>query len=94
MSSGKLGGNVFVDMLTTPRLDKNPIIEIEQPEVISSPNLEILNQSYQKAVEIHTYLCEKNKFLTNNEKLKFCSAGRYFMKQYLKEIVKKVSSSS
>ncbi|MFW9948775.1 MAG: hypothetical protein ACFFKA_01450 [Candidatus Thorarchaeota archaeon] len=46
----------------------------------------ILNQSYQKAFEIHQIL-QNNNELSNDQKLEICRLGRYFMKQYLKDII-------
>jgi hypothetical protein len=86
MSSGKLGSNIFVDVSVSPRSDE---ILIEPIPQISIPYLNILSPSYQKAVEIHEFLL-KSEHLTNDQKLDFCSVGRHFMKQYLKEILKKV----
>ncbi|MFX0011112.1 MAG: hypothetical protein ACFE9R_12405 [Candidatus Hermodarchaeota archaeon] len=52
-------------------------------------SITILNPSYQKAVKIHQIL-HNNKELSNEQKLEFCTLGRYFMKKYLKEIVRKL----
>ena len=49
----------------------------------------IMNPSYQKAVKIHQTL-QNNKNLSNEQKLEYCTLGRYFMKQYLKEVVRKL----
>ncbi len=93
MSSGKVQQSCFVDVpkITIPHsyfsiLDSNfpnktIVNEIE--------NITILNVSYQKAVEIHQILLNNNN-LSNSEKLDFCNVGRYFMKQYLKDVIKKL----
>ena len=87
MSSGKVGSNIFVDMPAPPRSNESLLVNPELIPEISIPNLNIPSPSYQKAVEIHEFL-QKSEDLTNDQKLDFCSVGRYFMKQYLKEIVK------
>ena len=78
-------------MPVTPRIvSPEDFISVEKIETNIIPNINILNQSYQKAVEVHEILL-KSEDLTNNQKLDFCSVGRYFMKQYLKDIVKKIT---
>ena len=70
--------------LETKDEDFHNLIVLNEIESIT-----ILNPSYQKAVKIHQIL-QNNKKLSNKEKLEFCTLGRYFMKQYLKEIVRKL----
>ena len=52
----------------------------------------INNKSLIKALEIHEFLLSAEN-LTNNEKLNYCKIGRYFMKAFLKEIVRKYANS-
>jgi hypothetical protein len=51
-------------------------------------NSNSINYSLLKAIEVHNFLIT-NKNLTNNQKLDYCQIGRYFMKAFLKEIVRK-----
>ena len=48
-----------------------------------------LTKCYGKIVNVHTFLLNNEK-LTNTQKLDFCKIERYFMKAYLKEMMKKV----
>ena len=70
--------------LETKDDDFHKLIVLNEIESIS-----ILNTSYQKAVKIHQIL-QNNKKLSNEQKLEFCTLGRYFIKQYLKEVVRKL----
>ena len=47
-----------------------------------------LTKFYGKIINIHFFL-SNNKELTNNQKLDYCTIERYFMKLYLREIMKK-----
>lgn len=91
MSSGDVSKSFIRDFLSgiTPEsaletkdddfLNLNVLNEIE--------SITILNPSYKKAVKIH-HILQNNKTLSNKQKLEFCTLGRYFIKQYLKEIVR------
>ena len=48
-----------------------------------------LTKFYGKIVNIHSFLLNSEE-LTINQKLDYCSIERYFMKLYLKEMMKKV----
>ena len=48
-----------------------------------------LTKFYGKIVNVHSFLLN-NEELTNTQKLDYCSMERYFMKLYLKEMMKKV----
>ena len=48
-----------------------------------------LTKCYGKIVNVHSFLLN-NEELTNTQKLDYCSMERYFMKAYLKEMMKKV----
>jgi hypothetical protein len=93
MSSGRVQQGFFAGILklsTTPSdfstLDSNSPNKTILNEI---ENINIINQSYQKAVVIHNILLNNND-LSNSEKFDFCNIGRYFMKQYLKEVIKKL----
>jgi hypothetical protein len=73
----------------TPQSDFNEIKLHDQITFSENAPISALNQSYQKVVEIHQIL-RINKGLSNIQKLNFSSIGRYFIKQYLKDIVKKL----
>jgi len=47
-----------------------------------------LTKFYGKIINIHFFL-SNNKELTNNQKLDYCTIERYFMKLYLREMMKK-----
>ncbi len=47
-----------------------------------------LTKFYDKIINIHFFL-SNNKELTNNQKLDYCTIERYFMKLYLREMMKK-----
>jgi hypothetical protein len=48
-----------------------------------------LTKCYGKIINIHFFL-SNNKELTNEQKLDYCSIERYFMKLYLREMMKKM----
>ena len=48
-----------------------------------------LTKFYGKIVNVHSFLLNSEE-LTNNQKLDYCSMERYYMKVYLKEMMKKV----
>ena len=79
-----LSGMIPKSALETKDDDFHNLIVLNEIDSIT-----ILNPSYQKAVKIHQIL-QNNKKLSNKEKLEFCTLGRYFMKQYLKEIIRKL----
>jgi hypothetical protein len=93
MSSGKAGINYSIEIF-----DKSDDISITVLPVIKKKYEFILNKScvdhkltkcYGKIVNVHSYLLNNDE-LTNTQKLDYCSMERYFMKAYLKEMMKKV----
>lgn len=79
-------------------LDKPVIYDIpsepifEKLTVSNFTNLDFnnkLTKVYGKIINIHFFL-SNNKKLTNNQKLDYCTIERYFMKLYLKEMIKKM----
>ena len=92
MSSGKAGINYPIEIL-----DKSDYISIPDLPVIEKKYEFKLNKScvdhkltksYGKIVNVHSYLLNNDE-LTNTQKLDYCSMERYFMKEYLKERMKK-----
>ena len=79
-----LSGIIPESALETKDNDFHNLIVLNKIESIT-----IMNSSYQKATKIHQIL-QNNKNLSNEQKLEFCTLGRYFMKQYLKDIVRKL----
>ncbi|MFX0046843.1 MAG: hypothetical protein ACFE8G_01620 [Candidatus Hermodarchaeota archaeon] len=92
MSSGKVDINFPVEILeksVTYNIPIEPIfkkLDINNFKNISFDNK--LTKFYGKIINIHFFL-SKNMELTNNQKLDYCSIERYFMKLYLREIIKK-----
>jgi len=66
-----------------PVFETKDLIHLKQQEIINK-----MNRFYGKIIDIHFFMLN-NKELTNNQKLDYCSIERYFMKLYLKEIIKK-----
>ena len=77
-----LSGMIPKSALETKDDDSLNLIVLNEIESITIP-------SYKKAVKIHQIL-QNNKKLSNKQKLDFCSLGRYFMNQYLKEVIRKL----
>jgi len=93
MSSGKAGINYSIKALDNtseisipilPVLEKNYEFKLNESCVDHK-----LTKCYGKIVNVHSYLLN-NEELTNAQKLDYCSMERYFMKAYLKEMMKKV----
>ena len=93
MSSGKTDFNYPMDVLDKAvpyDIPREPIFE--ELAVSQFRNLNFnskLTKVYGKIINIHFFL-SNNKELTNNQKLDYCTIERYFMKLYLKEILKKM----
>ena len=96
MSSGKANINYSMEsfdiinanyLSNLPVFEKKDLINLKQQEFIHK-----LNKFYGKIIDVHFFLLNNKelKLLTNNQKLDYCSIQRHFMKQYLKEIIKKV----
>ena len=93
LSSGKAGITYSIEIL-----GKTDDISVSVLPVIEKKYEFKLNQScvdhkltkcYGKIVNVHSYLLNNDE-LTNTQKLDYCSMERYFMKAYLKEMMKKV----
>jgi len=70
-----------------PIFEKKDLIHLKQQEIFNK-----LNKVYGKIIDVHFFLLNNKELnsLTNNQKLDYCTIQRHFMKQYLKEIIKKV----
>ena len=93
LSSGKANINysiknfdssVDISASTLPILEKKYKVKLNESCVDHK-----LTKCYGKIVNVHSFLLN-NEELTNTEKLDYCSMERYFMKVYLKEMMKKV----
>ena len=93
LSSGKAGINYSIEILN--KIDESsvavlPIIEKKYKITLNESCVDHkLTKCYGKIVNVHSYLLN-NEELTNTQKLDYCSMERYFMKAYLKEMMKKV----
>lgn len=69
-----------------PVFEEKELIHLKQQEFVNK-----LNKFYGKIIDVHFFLLNNKELttLTNNQKLDYCSIQRYFMKLYLKEIIKK-----
>ena len=92
MSSGKANINYSIEsfditktnyLSNLPVFEENDLIHLKQQVFINK-----LNKFYGKIVDVHFFLLNNNE-LTNNQKLDYCSIERYFMKLYLREMMKK-----
>ena len=92
MSSGKANINYSMESFditeanylpNLPVFEKKDFIHLKQQEIVYK-----LNKFYGKIIDVHFFLLN-NKELTNNQKLDYCSVERYFMKLYLREMMKK-----
>ena len=93
MSSGKAGINYSIKIFdntseisvpVSPFIEKNYEFKLNESCVDHK-----LTKCYGKIVNVHSFLLN-NEELTNTQKLDYCSMERYFMKAYLKEMMKKV----
>jgi len=66
-----------------PVFEEKDLIHLKQQEIIKK-----LNKFYGKIIDVHFFLLN-NKELTNNQKLEYCTIERYFIKLYLREMMKK-----
>ena len=92
MSSGKANINYSMESFDVtnanylpdlPVFEKKDFIHLKQQEIVNK-----LNKFYGKIIDVHFFL-SNNKELTNNQKLDYCESQRCFMKQYLREMMKK-----
>ena len=93
LSSGKAEINYSIEIFdTTGEISALtlPVIEKENIDSLDHGFLDNkLTKFYGKIVNVHSFLLNNEK-LTNTQKLDYCSMERYFMKAYLKEMMKKV----
>ena len=91
MSSGKADVNFpmeILDKLVTYNVPREPIFEKLDISSLQNTNFDNkLTKCYGKIINIHFFL-SNNKELTNEQKLGYCSIERYFMKLYLREMMK------
>ena len=92
MSSGKADTNYTMEILEKLEsydFSREPVLEKLDVNSISDKNYDKkLTKFYGKIINIHFFL-SNNKELTNNQKLDYCTIERYFMKLYLREMMKK-----
>lgn len=92
MSSGKADTNYTMEILEGSEVYNLPRAPVfEKLEINSFTNTNFnnkLTKFYAKIINIHFFL-SNNKELTNTQKLDFCNIERYFMKLYLREMMKK-----
>jgi len=72
-----------INLSNLPVFEEKDLIHLKQQEIVNK-----LNNFYGKIIDVHFFLLN-NKELTNNQKLDYCSIERYFMKLYLREMMKK-----
>ncbi len=93
MSSGKADINYSIKILDRINYISIPILPVLEKKDVFKLNESCLDgkltKCYGKIVNVHSYLLN-NEELTNTQKLDYCSIERYFMKAYLKEMMKKV----
>ena len=92
MSSGKANINYSMESFDStnanylsnlPVFEEKGLIHLKQQEIVNK-----LKKFYGKIIDVHFFLLN-NKELTNNQKLEYCTIERYFMKLYLREMMKK-----
>jgi len=93
LSSGKADITYSIKNLDIPQninVPVLPVLEKQYKFTLDKSYLDHkLTKCYGKIVNVHLLLLN-NEDLTNTQKLDYCSMERYFMKAYLKEIMKKV----
>ena len=92
MSSGKANINYTIEILEKSEsydVSREPIFEKIEINSFTNTNFENkLTKFYGKIINIHFFL-SNNKELTTTQKLDYCTIERYFMKLYLREMMKK-----
>lgn len=92
MSSGKADTNYTMEILEGSEvydLSREPVFEKLDINSFTNANFDNkLTKFYGKIISIHFFL-SNNKELTNTQKLDYCNIERYFMKLYLREMMKK-----
>ncbi len=93
MSSGKANINYSMESFDStkagylsnlPIFEEKDLIHLKQHEIFNK-----LNKLYGKIIDVHFFLLNNNE-LTNNQKLDYCTIERHFMKQYMKQCLKKL----
>ncbi|NVM46142.1 MAG: hypothetical protein HWN79_14595 [Candidatus Lokiarchaeota archaeon] len=92
MSSGKADINYNMEILEGSEVYDLPRESVfEKLDINSFTNINFdkkLTKFYGKIINIHFFL-SNNKELTNDQKLDYCIIERYFMKLYLRGMMKK-----
>ena len=92
MSSGKANINYTIETFEKSEsyiVSREPIFDKLDINGFTNDNLENkLTKCYGKIINLHFFL-SNNKELTNTQKLDYCTIERYFMKLYLREMMKK-----
>ncbi len=92
MSSGKADINYTMEIIERSEVydfSREPVLEKLDSNSFTNTNFDNkLTKFYGKIINIHFFL-SNNKELTNNQKLDYCTIERYFMKLYLREMMKK-----
>ncbi len=92
MSSGKADINYTMEIL-----ERSEVYDFSREQVFEKLDINSISNTYYskkltkfygKIINIHFFL-SNNKELTNNQKLDYCTIERYFMKLYLREMMKK-----
>ncbi len=93
MSSGKADINYSIKIFDNFSDISVPVLPVNEKKYKFTLNESCvdhkLTKCYGKIVNVHSYLLNNDE-LTNTQKLDYCNMERYFMKAYLKEIMKKV----
>jgi len=93
LSSGKTGINYSIEIFDETddiSVSVSPFLEKKYNFALTERYVDHkLTKCYGKIVNVHSFLLN-NEELTNTQKLDYCSMERYFMKAYLKEMMKKV----
>ena len=93
LSSGKADANYSIKIFDKADYVSVPVLSVSEIKFEFELNKHCLDNKltkcYGKIVNVHSLLLN-NEELTNTQKLNYCSIERYFMKAYLKEMMKKV----
>ena len=93
LSSGKIDVNYSIKVFNKTDYASVPVLSVNENKLEFELNKSCFDQKltkcYSKIVNVHSFLLN-NEELTNTQKLDYCSMERYFMKAYLKEMMKKV----
>ncbi len=107
ITEGSSGGNFFLNQNTSVKIFNDPLNKrdnLTQIMLISEQfnqnfkyiNLQPLDEDLydilHKIMEIHLSLSNnKDKLLSNNQIIDYCMLERYFMRKYLKKVIKKIN---